>query len=156
MSSVQPSEIIDVFRADIDAGDFNVAALVADDTGCDWAYSVGLDRCHGHPELLIVGLDAPIAGAVIEVLGKEIADGRRLTEGVPVRLLGGLELQVRGVDALWLERGEWFDLGREVMAHWGERWPATFQLVWADASGAFPQRPGDPHWTLRQPLLASA
>ncbi len=156
MALVDPTDIIDLFRRDIDAGGFNVAALVADDSGCDWAYSIGLHRCHDHPELLIVGLDAPIAGAVVEVLGKEIAEGRTLVEGAPVRLQGGLELHVRAVDDLWLERGEWFDLGREVMSHWGERWPRTLQLVWSDASGAFPQRPGDPEWTLRQPLLAAS
>jgi hypothetical protein len=154
MADVNPAEIIDLFREDIDAGSFNVAALVADDTGCDWAYSVGLHRCHDHPELLIVGLDAPIAGAVIEVLGKEIGEGRRLTEGTAIRLLGGLELQVRSVDELWLARGDWFELGREVMSHWGERWPETLQLVWSDASGAFPEHPGDPSWSFRQPLLA--
>lgn len=153
---MHPAEIIDLFRKDIDDGGFNIAALVADESGCDWAYSVGLHRIHHHPELLIVGLDAPIAGAVIEVLGKDIAEGRVLDPGAAVRLDGGMQLQVREVDPLWLGRGDWFELGRAVMEHWGERWPPTLQLVWSDARGEYPQRPGDPHWTLRQPLLVSA
>lgn len=152
---VEPTEIIDLFRSDIDAGAFNVAALTADESGCDWAYSVGLHRCHGHAELVIVGLEAPIAGAVIEVLGKEVSEGRRLEAGTSVQLLGGLELHVHEVDRLWLARGDWFELGREVMSCWGDRWPETLQLVWSDADGAFPEKPGDPRWTLRQPLLAT-
>jgi len=156
MVDVNPAEIIDLFRSDIDGGSFNVAALVADESGCDWAYSVGLHRCHGHAELLVVGLEAPIAGAVIEVLGEEISAGRRLVPGMSIRLLGGLELHVRAVDPLWLARGDWFELGREVMSCWGDRWPDTLQLVWCDAEGHFPEQPGDPRWTMRQPLLATA
>lgn len=152
---MKPEEIIQLFRDDMDAGGFNVAALVADETGCDWAYSIGLHHCFDHPELLIVGLNAPIAAAIIEVLGKDISEGLRLDGGEPVRLDGGLRLQVREVDPLWLGRGDWFELGRAVMERWGARWPETLQLVWSDADGRFPERPGDPQWSLRQPLLAS-
>lgn len=156
MSHVNPTQIVELFREDMEVGAFNVAALVADASSCDWAYSVGLHRCYGHPELLIVGLEAPIAGAVIEVLGKEITDGRQLESGTVIQLLGGLELHVRAVDPLWLARGDWFELGRQVMSCWGDRWPETLQLVWSDADGAFPEQPGDPQWSLRQPLLAMA
>jgi hypothetical protein len=153
---VDPAEIIEVFSEDIEAGGFNVAALVADQTGCDWAYSVGLHKIHDHPELLIVGLDATIGGAVIELLGREVAEGRRLEQGSTVVLMDRFELQVREVDPLWLGRGDWFDLGRAVMEHWGERWPPTLQLIWPDADGEYPLRPGDPRWSLRQPLLVAA
>jgi len=142
-----------MFRIEIQAGSFNVAALLADETGCDWAYSIGLKHSFNHAELLVVGLDASIAGAVIELLGEEISQGRELGAGDTVELAGGMNLQVREVDPLWLARGDWFELGRAVMESWGERWPDTLQLVWSDADGEFPAVPGDPDWSLRQPLL---
>ena len=79
-----------MFRTEIQAGSFNVAALSADETGCDWAYSIGLEHNFNHPELLVVGLEATFAGAVIELLGEEIAAGRHLGAGEVVRLDGGM------------------------------------------------------------------
>ena len=89
-----------MFRTEIQSGSFNVAALLADETGCDWAYSIGLHHNFNHPELLVVGLDASIAGAVIEVLGEEIARGRHLGAGETLRLDGGMYLHIRSVDPL--------------------------------------------------------
>lgn len=150
----QPDEIA-LCRADIALGGYSVAAIVADESGCDWAYSIGLHHSYGHAELLLVGLDAPIAGAIIEVLAARVAAGRRVAPGDVVGLEGGLELQAHAVDELWCGMGDWFVLGREVMSTWGRRWPESIQLVWADARGEFPERPGDPRWLLRQPLLSA-
>jgi hypothetical protein len=150
---VEVEGVIEMFRTEIQSGSFNVAALLADETGCDWAYSIGLHHNFNHPELLVVGLDASIAGAVIEVLGEEIARGRHLGAGETLRLDGGMYLHIRSVDPLWLSRGDWFELGRAVLESWGHRWPETLQLVWSDADGEFPAIPGDPIWSLRQPLL---
>jgi hypothetical protein len=65
-----------------------------------------------------------------------------------------VRLRARAVEPLWLGLGDWFNLGREVMAIWGERWPDSLQLIWSDADGRFPERPGDPEWSFRQPLLS--
>ena len=147
---------LEACRADIELGGYSVAAILGDETGCDWAYSIGLTRSYDHPELVVVGLEAPFAGAVIEVLARRVAEGERLIPGSTVELEGGLELRLHLVDPLWCSRGDWFVLGREVMATWGERWPASIQLTWPDASGAFPEHPGDPRWNFRQPMLFSA
>lgn len=152
---VAHSEVIEKFRRDISEGEFNVAALVADQSSCDWAYSIGLAGSYDHPELLIIGLEASLAGMVIEVLGRGVADGRRISAGETVEAADFLLLEARSVDSLWLSQGAWFDLGREVMLGWGQRWPETIQLLWADADGAYPSVPGDPEWSFRQPLLAS-
>ena len=142
-------------KADIDAGGHTVAAIVGDETGCDWAYSIGLTRSYGHPELIVVGLEAPFAGAIIEVLSRRVAEGERFIPGSSIVLDGGLEFRLHLVDPLWCSRGDWFVLGREVMSAWGERWPTSIQLTWSDADGVFPDRPGDPDWTFRQPVLFS-
>ncbi len=152
---MEHSDPLEACRADIELGGFSVAAIVGDETGCDWAYSIGLTRSYDHPELVVVGLEAPFAGAVIEVLSRRVAEGERLIPGSTVEFDGGLELRAHLVDPLWCSRGDWFVLGREVMATWGERWPASIQLTWPDANGTFPDQPGDPRWTFRQPMLFS-
>lgn len=149
------SDPLQACRDDIEAGGYTVAAIVGDSTGCDWAYSIGLNRSFDHPELVVVGLEAPFAGAVIEVISRRIAEGERFIPGSTIALDGGLEFRLHLVDPLWCSRGDWFVLGREVMATWGERWPTSIQLTWADANGAFPEHPGDPEWTFRQPALFS-
>ncbi len=152
--SVEHADEIEICRTDIALGGFSVAAIIADETGCDWAYSIGLNHSFGHPELLLVGLEAPIAGALVEVLAGQVADGRRIAAGDEVVLDGVLELRASAVDDLWCGMGDWFTLGREVMSSWGRRWPDTVQLIWSDAEGRFPERPGDPRWSFRQPLLS--
>lgn len=148
-------QIIDTFTRDIENGEFNIAALIGGEFGCDWSYSVGLHRCFGHAELLIVGLDAAFTGALLEQLGSQIAEGRVIAPGDEVTVVEGFTLRTQAVDPLWLSMGEWFALGQAVMSHWGMRWPATIQLLWADASGRYPERSGDPYWMLRQPLLSA-
>jgi len=150
---VEHADEIEICRTDIALGGFSVAAIIADETGCDWAYTIGLHHSYGHPELLLVGLEAPIAGAVIEVVARTVAEGRVIRAGDEFTLDGGLELRAHAVDDLWCGMGDWFNLGREVMSTWGQRWPESLQLVWSDAEGRYPERPGDPRWSFRQPLL---
>lgn len=146
---------LDICRADIALGGYTVAAIIADETSCDWAYSIGLHHSFGHPELLVVGLEARIAGAIIEVLSAEVAAGRRIEAGEDVVLEETLRFRTHLVDDLWRGLGDWFNLGREVMSTWGGRWPDSLQLIWSDAEGRYPERPGDPTWSLRQPLLSA-
>jgi hypothetical protein len=152
---VHHADELEICRTDIALGGYSVAAIIADETGCDWAYSIGLHHSFGHPELLVVGLEAPLAGAVIEVVAREVADGRRIAGGDDVTVAGVLQLRASEVDDLWCGLGDWFNLGREVMSTWGERWPESIQLIWSDEDGSYPERPGDPTWSLRQPLLAA-
>src|SRR5690606_23124885 len=142
--SVQHEDELALCRTDIQLGGDTVAAIIADETGCDWAYSIGLHHSCGHPELLVVGLEAPLAGAGIEVLANEVGAGRRIAHGDEVGLDGGLQFRAHRVDDLWCGLGDWFNLGREVMATWGERWPESIQLTWADADGKYPEEAGDP------------
>lgn len=146
--------LIEDCRQELDDGGFTVAALVGDELGCDWAYTIGLHRNFGHCELVVVGLEASLGGALLEVIGRQIADGVTIEPEHPLTVDGGLELLVRPVDPLFGSHGDWFNLGREVMSCWGERWPASLQLVWTDPGADFPE-PGDPRWSMRQPLLYS-
>lgn len=153
--AVEISDPLEACRADIAAGGHSVAAIVGDESGCDWAYSIGLTRSYDHPELVVVGLEAPFAGAVIEVLSRRVAEGERLIPGSTVSVEGGLEFRLHLVDPLWCSRGDWFVLGREVMSIWGERWPTSIQLTWPDANGSYPDQGGVADWQFRQPVLFS-
>lgn len=137
----------------IEHGEFTVAALDAGSDACDWAYTIGLDRCFGHPELILVGLDHQLAAALVERLGNQVAGGHVIEPYEEIEILEGVVVRPTPVDQIWLARGEWFNLGRTIMELWGGRWPRTLQLVWSDRSGARPVVPGEREWMLRQPLL---
>ncbi|MEX0767793.1 MAG: DUF4262 domain-containing protein [Microthrixaceae bacterium] len=145
--------IIELFRTEILAGSFNVAALLADETGCDWAYSVGLARNFQHPELILTGIDATIAGALIEVIGQQVSRGRVLQVGDTVQIAGCMDLVVRELEGAWLARSDLFELGRAVMSSLDECWPSTLQLVQPQAQSEFPRVPGELGRTLHQPLV---
>ncbi len=145
-------EVVESFKQDIAEVGYTVAAVTGDRTGCDWAYSVGLTRSFGHPELIIVGLDAPLAGAIVQAMADKVAHGVDLRGREGVRV-GPMPLRFREVDDVFCSQGDWFNLGREIMADLGDRWPATLQIVWADVDGRYPERSDDPAWFLRQPLL---
>lgn len=147
--------MIEDCRQELEDGGFTVLALLGDEHGCDWAYTMGLHRNFGHPELLVVGLEAPVAGAVLELVGQRIAAGEQVRAGAQLLMDGGLEFQIRDVDPLFASCGDWFVLGREVMSCWGERWPPSLQLTWSDPAHGYPDRPGDPRWVVRQPLLSA-
>ncbi len=155
MRCVDVEAMIEDCRQELEDGGFTVLALLGDEHGCDWAYTMGLHRNFGHPELLVVGLEAPVAGAVLELIGQRIAAGEQLRTGAQLLMDGGLEFQIRDVDPLFASCGDWFVLGREVMSCWGERWPASLQLTWSDPAYGYPDRPGDPRWVVRQPLLSA-
>jgi len=146
-------EVLNSFKEDIDEVGYGVAAVTGDLTGCDWAYSVGLGHSFDHPELIVIGVDAPLAGAMVQALADKVAVGVDLREQTGVRI-GPMRLLFQEVDDLFRSQGDWFNLGREVVAEFGERWPDTLQVVWADDEGRFPDADGDDsEWFLRQPLL---
>ena len=153
MTGVEMDGVIEGIVEEIERGGFTVAAIAGDGTGIDWAYTIGLARNHGHPELVLVGVEAPLAGAVLQHLGDAVAAGRSMTDELVIDLRDGVEFRVRSVDELFLAHGDWFVLGRAVAEAWGGRWPATLQLIWREHEGDFPEEPGDRRWMLRQPLL---
>lgn len=138
----------------IEAGEYTVAALDGGAEACDWAYSIGLNRCHGHPELLVVGLDHELAAMLVDLAAAQVADGRLIRPSERLELVDDVFVVATPVDPIWLARGEWFDLGRVIMQTWGAHWPPTLQLVWTDRTGSRPVQPGQREWMLRQPLLS--
>lgn len=138
---------------EIDRAGYLVVAVDGEGDTCDWAYTIGLHLTTSHPELCLVGIDAAMAGGVLESLAERVMGGEQLDPDRPVTV-GPLRLGLRPVDRLWLDAGDWFTLGRAVLAARDLPWPATLQVLWPDDVGEYPEHPGDPRWALRQPLLA--
>jgi hypothetical protein len=101
---VEGPDFISSCWTDIDARGYLVAAVEGGGDGCDWAYTVGLHLTAGHPELVLVGLDAAMAGGVLDTLGQRVVDQFR---DDPSREPGGdteVEMSLRRVAHLPLGR----------------------------------------------------
>jgi hypothetical protein len=53
-----------------------------------WTYTVGLLDRFGHPELIVAGPHCEVAGALINLVGREIAEGRSFRAGDVLTLPG--------------------------------------------------------------------
>lgn len=115
-----------------------VVGTVTED-GSPYSYTVGLWRTFRHPEVLVVGLDGPIAQGVLNNVGERVRKGRRFGLG---DVDGGI---VEGYDVKFLViyDEEYFSLGGAERLEPGF---SAMQLVYPDASGAF--SPGYVDWQL--------
>mgnify|MGYP000054643445 CR=1 FL=1 len=103
----------------------------------------------------VVGMDEALLKAVD---ANRVALQQFVNQGADLRdcgtvHVGPMQLRFRDVDGLFCSQGDWFNLGRLVMAEMGRSWPETLQIVWADANGRYTEAPGEPDWFMRQPLL---
>lgn len=76
----------------------------------DWIYTIGLAP-RGHPELVIVGHEQAVAGALLNELGERIRDGERFQAGDST-MAGHVQVGFVAVDPAHIERGllnAWLD-----------------------------------------------
>ena len=117
-----------------------------------FAYTVGLHRSFGHPELIIFGLGLEDMHSVLNLLGDLIKDGRVLHAGERVAdVLVGRDLLLREVTSDTCFRSHvgyamWFYGGRPFK---------LLQALWPDRHGMFPgEGAAEPGICALQPLLA--
>ena len=142
-------------RAEVEQHGWHVILVPNTDGGPALGFTVGLTASHGHPELVVVGLDdASDGGATHELLAAAaefIVDGRRFEAGATTtELLVDYECAIAGVAP---------DARRTRLpfleTFYGERPFDVLQIVWPDRGGRFPWDDGcDPSLGTRQPLLA--
>ncbi|MGY1814595.1 DUF4262 domain-containing protein [Blastococcus sp. SYSU D00820] len=104
-----------------------------------FAYTIGLFGL-GHPELVVVGLPAQAAHALLEEVAALVAAGRNLVPGELVTRADGSRLVVEACPNpgdVVLGANRWYQRPAEysVPAH---------QLAWTHADGAFPWEEGYP------------
>lgn len=104
-----------------------------------FAYTIGLTRFHGHPELLVSGLDLREATGLLNDVGEDVRDGVRLQAGdfmtwddTDQRLV---IVQVSNPGRLVYAQEIYRTPGRPVPA---------LQVVWSDHDGSLPWDQG---WT---------
>ncbi len=119
--------------ADIDR--FGWAVLrVSNDKGPDFAYSVGMHRTLGHPEILIFGLPLDIMHRLINDVGARVRAGAKYTAGQCAdEFLEGYEVTFRAIPgfqydghlgwANWLYGGNDFPALQMIYPDRDHRWP---------------------------------
>ncbi|MCC6372752.1 MAG: DUF4262 domain-containing protein [Bacteroidia bacterium] len=68
-------------HSDIESHGWHVLKVLADDTGPEFCYSVGLYKTFNHPEILIVGLNLDLAHSLINNIGEDIRAGKIFLSG---------------------------------------------------------------------------
>jgi hypothetical protein len=68
-------------RDHIEQFGWSIVAVEAEPAHAPFAYTVGLTRFHGHPELLVTGLDPASTAMLLNQLSLEVRAGRRFHAG---------------------------------------------------------------------------
>lgn len=100
-----------------------------------FAYTVGLFRSFGHPELIVFGLPDEVAHAVLNEFGERARAGAELRSGDRIpEVLEHYDVLVRGV-----RHAESFrcHVGYALSFYQGAEFP-LLQVVWPDKEGRFP------------------
>jgi hypothetical protein len=127
-----------------------VALFEADTATPAFAYTIGLWKNYGHPEIMIFGLSVQTMGEIINLAGEKVKSGKSLLldsddwdilEKSPVRFL---EIHPDNISD-WFGYCQWFNDYKEFPA---------LQLFWPDNSGTFPwESTYDQTLKFSQPLL---
>lgn len=116
-----------------------------------FAYTIGLFKTFGSPEIIIFGMRTETMGQILNVCGDLVKEGRPLVVGPSVPdVLEGFDVRFREVKAAesfknFVGYARWF--------YRGPRFPLV-QLVWPDRGGHFPGDVGAAEFLAKaQPLL---
>jgi hypothetical protein len=137
--------------ADVGRHGWHVIAVGEDEEGPGFAYTIGLHRSFGHPEVIVFGLPVPVLHRVVNAVGEQVRSGERfghLDESGDV--LDGYNVAFRAV-----ERRHYPDyLGYARWFYHGDDFPAL-QCVWPDSRHRYPWHPEfTAAFAQRQPLLS--
>lgn len=110
---------------------------------CDpsWGYTIGF-LAHGHPEVVVFGLDDVSTAGALHHLYKEVVDRRHRPVGADEEQdLAGLPMRLLRVpDAHWSDASDRLCTAVEYYRAfgWDPEQLSALQLVWATPSGEFP------------------
>jgi hypothetical protein len=135
--------------ADINEVGWHVIMIPEDDEGPSFAYSIGLFRTFGHPEVIVFGLDLEVMHQMINLIGEEVRRGRRFADGEAASgILEGYDVRFLRV----ARRRYPEHLGYARWFYEGDDFPAL-QCLWPDRQGRFPMDAGYPEpLRARQPV----
>jgi uncharacterized protein DUF4262 len=125
---------------------WSVTTVLGDGTTTAFAYTVGLTRYHGHPELLVSGLRTATAGRFLNGLAEQIRGGKRYAAGQLLTKPSGHRWQFVPVD----DPTRLVD-AQETYASEAGLVPGL-QVIWSDHDGHWPWHPDWTHGEGTQPL----
>ena len=136
--------------SDVEEYGWHVALIPADEERPGFAFSIGLFKTFGHPEVILFGLGIEAMHGIINGIGEGVRQGRKFTEGESASgVIEGFEVRFSVVHhdhyREYLGTASWFYKNAD--------YPAL-QCVWPDRQGRFPWDDDFPA-TLRaiQPVL---
>jgi hypothetical protein len=136
--------------ADIARVGWAVIGIPEDDEGPGYAFSVGLYRTFGHPEVILIGLPWKLSYRFINDIGAAVKAGKQYEPGREYDDL------VEGYPAVFVavDRGHYKEyLGTAGWFYRGWDFPVV-QMVWCDRDRCWPWDAGKaPKYWRRQPLL---
>lgn len=118
-----------------------------------WAFSIGLQRSFGHPEVVVFGLPERANREIVDRVARDVAAGRPHPAGSACdTILAGLRCELRAVAREW----HTLLLGYATWYYGGDDFSAV-QLLWPDRDDRLPDRTDfDPDLAGLQPLLEHA
>jgi hypothetical protein len=125
---------------------------IPEEEGPAFAYSIGMFRTLGHPEVIMIGQKIPLMHWVINHVGERVREGGPFRHGdVAPGFLEGYDVCFVAVDRAhyrdYFGYARWF--------YQGDDFP-VLQCVWPDKGGRFPWHPDAPDgWHERQPILGA-
>ncbi|MDO7876316.1 DUF4262 domain-containing protein [Hymenobacter sp. ASUV-10] len=129
---------------------FYIAQFRGDGYSPNFAYTIGLFKTYGYPELICFGLDLDLLHSVLWS-GKELLDKQPMPDqgiGYP-DFIGEYDVRFLTVDKKWYKN--YFGYGYWFNGSWD--FPAL-QIVWPDKQALFPWEDDfNPDWKSGQPLL---
>ena len=140
-------------RVHDDVHQFGWHVIKVPDGDPEFAYTIGLFRTFGHPELFIIGLPvADVAHPVLNTLGDEVRAGRRFAPGeTSDAALAGYDVTFRHVPPTAYRE----HLGWALWYYSGEPFP-VLQVVYPDRHGHWPWAPeASDDFRAFQPVLDS-
>ena len=129
---------------------WQVSMIESDGYNPSFAYTIGLTKTYGHPELIIMGLGTQLMGELLNIAGDLIKNGHKIQLDKEYDdFLNGYNCRFiqmhKDYYSDYLGYGIWFNNGKDF---------ETLQLVWPNKNHNFPWNKGaDEDFDLRQPLL---
>lgn len=116
----------------------------------DYAYSVGLFRTYGHPEIIVLGLPPATLEEIVETLAESVGEGHQFTDSSrSADVLEGYDVLFRSVSSRSLAK--YFSAAIE---YYGESLFPAVQCIWPDRAGRYPGEPRTrPGFSKVQPIL---
>lgn len=121
--------------------------------GPEFAYTVGLTRYEGHPELIILGVPQLEAGHPLNLMGERVRSGERFTAGDTVHGIAA-DRPVRLIEVHARASVEYLVHANDLYRCPGRPPIPALQVVWPDCGRRYPWEAGC-HVADLQPMLGT-